>query len=421
MQALRQSDTKKVEVSEQTVQYWLELLNDQPPIHVLHRSNEPAKYVYRCTWTNLPIENAFVIPGWCLTGNKNSTPTLYGRFRDLACLYSWVLANSKGLGKNIRNRVVEYLFNETAGADDVYTETPNPNLLRVNGGHLTSQDWAAMYMDGNRTLQARINRPHIFAEAEHKLRETNKAFNKKPAKPPMDKVDILQFDQTLTHTLNEIAGNQSQLHALGQTDDRPTSQIEVKSSATSTDKKRTSEKMNVDPKKPAAKKPKSTAAAPAVPDFLQFINAESSAVGNGVASAVASAPKKKRRSPVAGLAKPASAGAVAANPNEAIIKAMYEQLMAGKKVQAAVSSSSSAPAAAAAAPTQKRNITLRKGSKKTETESKDFYHDLCKLALSDESFNTTGIVKAALLLVDNKGVLHLVPLLGSQEATVTLV
>ena len=416
------SDAKVIQLPKRSAQYWLETLSDTPPIHILQRSNEPTKYVYRCTWTNLPIENAFAIPGWCLTGNKSGSVSLHGRFMDLGCLYSWVQTHEEELGRHTVERITEWLWGESGMNHELMVDTPSPKLLRANGGHLTVADWRNLYY--NSALHKKAERPHIFAEAEKKLRDANPRKTSKPQRP-MDPIDITNFDQTLNQTLSNIAASQQQLNALGETQDKPTNSIlpdsgtkNSKSSAESA-QKRTLDKMNVDAKKSAPKKPKSTSAA--VPDFKTFIETSSSAVGNGVAPAAA-APKKKRAPAATGNSGAAPKPKADEDPQQAMFRLLYESMMKEKKAAAEkpASASASSSSAVSTAPSQKRNITVRKGNKKTEQESKDFYHDLAKLMLSDEGYNTSGIIKVALVVLDNKGVLHVTPLLGSNEATVNL-
>ncbi len=417
------SDTDTtIQLPERSTAYWLNTLPADAVIYELVKGKQDIQYVYRCTWTNLPLRNAFAIPGECMTGRKNSCITLHGRFRDLACLYSWVMANKVALGKERCNRIVAWLYKE--GGDQLFkTITPDVKLLQVNTGHLNETDWSNLYMADNRVLQATFLRPHIFADAEHRLRQVHAREQKELRNSSTTKqMDSAELD-ILTRDLNVT---QQYLANAGQTQDQPTSQImsaqdakaTIPSTPTTKSKPESHQKrkMDIDAKKSVAKKPK----APEGGSFMEFLAQQQKsavvpvAAANGVAAPAA--PKKKKRAPAAAAAAPKSDE----DAQMALLRKMYADMQKGEKAAAAAPASASS-SSVSKVPTQNRPITLHKGNKKEEIASKDWYHDVTKLVVSDERFNSTDAVKVAIMVIDKKGVARIFPLFGNYEASVNLV
>lgn len=380
--------------------------------------NQPR---YKCIYSNLAVKGAFGWPDYLFSGRPaSSTVQWRGRFRDIACMYSWLERNKSQLGSQLYQRMCNWLITKWCSAD--LPEAPDPKLLKLNGGTMTETEWVKLY-DSN-LLQSL--KPPLHAPTEHEINKQKSANSKKMTDLDASKdLDILNAQNAAAAETSASA--QQLLVDLQLQSDAPVPVVSATAPATTTTTtkkiiKKRSAPMDVDHSTPAkTQKPKSKK--PKVDDnpFTLFLNG--AAVPSPTVATAPAAPKKK--------AAPRQLSAVE-QAQRALEKAKKEAADASTKskaVPAAVAavSSTSVPngvhavaTVPAKLPGGKRKLIMHKGNKKVEQESTNFYQDIVKLVLSDPAFGCAGVARVALLVVDDKGQVRVSPLVGSHHISVDL-
>jgi hypothetical protein len=398
---------------------------------------------YKCLYSNLAIKSAFGWPDFIFTGRTESSTTQFrGRFRDVACMNSWLENNRAQLGSQLYQRLGVFLITKWCSSD--LPEAPDPRLLRLNGGTMSESEWVKLYDSSLlQSLKAPLHAPTEREIKNQKIANVIRKQNNNSSAPFLSKMTDLDSNKDLDilnaqHAASADASASAQQLLvdlqLNSADSAPpvvsvTAAPSPHTPKASAHKKR-SAPMDVDSSTPAkTQKPKSKKPKVDANPFTQFLNGTAPVAsaahlnGSAPASVVPAAPKKK--------AAPRQLSAVE-QAQRALDKAKAEDL-AKKKVQpaasvgvAAVSSSSGASNVSPAVPATvklpgaKRKLIMHKGNKKVENDSANFYQDIVKIVLSDSAFGCGGVARVALLVVDDKGQVRVSPLVGSHHISVDL-
>jgi len=421
-----------IEQSVRSSNWWLNKFPEHPRIiDISHPGDKTTttRIVYRCDYCNLPITAAFCFPQRIFTDKRaGNNVALHGRFKDYACMYSWMMNNKKPLGKERLEIMLEWLHEE-CGSDE-FVRAPSSVLLRVNGGRMTESEWCDLYAKGNLQFQKTLQRPHIFAEAELAIRKKTNTTSINPSMSALisEPVDIVGLgDRVVRDALASIETVQTQLNILPRTDVPEKIIGTVHNSTSSQPPRRNPKKRRMDidgqpinpPKKAKARKP-----APSLTSFSDFMSQPPTINGP-----VPNRPIQRK--------KPSTPTALPSIPNGskdpvAAAKAALEKVIAEEKKKKAAmvgqsgiplsttSSSSSSSSSGAKPPGNKRTLIVQKGNKKVEQQSHDFYHDLTKMIITDANFDCQTIVKAALVTVDKNGIMRVTPISNKHDVSVNL-
>jgi hypothetical protein len=396
---------------------------------------------YKCLYSGLPVKSAFGWPDYLFTGRTESSTTQYrGRFRDLACMNSWLEQHRDQLGSQLYQRLGSFLVTKWCSAD--LPESASPRLLRLNGGTMSEAEWVKLY-DSHllQSLKPPLHAPTEQEIKKQKIANVIRKQNNNSSAPFLSKMtdldsakdlDILNAQSAAAADANASAQQLLADLQLNSADSAPpVVSVTAPTPKSSTHKKR-SAPMDVDGSTPAkTQKPKSKKPKVDANPFTQFLNGTAAAPSAPVnaSAAVPAVPKKKAAPRQLSAVEQAQRALEKAKKDAADAAAAKPKAAVAANTGTVASSSSghanglSAPAGVPATvklPGAKRKLIMHKGNKKQDVESSNFYQDIVKLVLSDATFGCNGVSRVALLIVDDKGQVRVSPLLGSHHITVDL-
>lgn len=428
-------------------------LSTRPKI-VVRRHFDTTDYFYECNYSALRISKAFCFPLEVFHPNKRNSPLMVGRFKDLACMWSWVCEQRQHgqLPSDLYARLDQWFFkhydcNRLNIGPRV--RAPPADLLFQNGGTLNEQEWERLYRKPeNFFLYKSLQQYHITAKEEFLLQEEEEKAKLQKNDTNMSIVDlpilssssfpptVALVDKAVDQAVQDIDILTQNLPALDQPGSAVASHVDHKRKSSTPVKRKTPaihfETMptDIDMKPAAPAKKQKQHAEIALPSFSDFANSINHAPAVATPKAPAKPRAKKEATPAAAAGGAASVEDMMKQMQK-LLAAQQHQQQNGTKKRAAISSSSSsssssvsplAAAAPLALPPKKRVIHSQAGKQKKDTESTDFYHDLSKLFLQEPAFDLASgnVRRCGLWMVDKNGQLSLMTLSGQKKATVDL-